>query len=238
MGSDTIQQDVKENVRVKESAAGPVRNFVKPEDFENKEVRVYRGNRALDVIFGSIGVLLYGLIYPFIALGIKLGSPGPVIFKQKRTGQDGEVFHCHKFRTMHVVDKTRQNGKPVITERGDSRIFGFGQLLRKLNLDELPQIINVLKGDMSLVGPRPYPVDECAYWNDVFDDHHLRYMVKPGVSGLAQVKGYRGGTLDEEHMRTRLNYDLIYIEKNSVSIDLYVIGKTVLQMVTRQTNGH
>jgi lipopolysaccharide/colanic/teichoic acid biosynthesis glycosyltransferase len=139
---------------------------------------------------------------------------------------------------MHVLQKRDRDGKPDITQKGDVRIFWFGSLLRKLNLDELPQLFNVLKGDMSLVGPRPYPVKECAYWNSTFEDFFYRYSVKPGISGFAQAKGYRGGTLDEEHMRKRLDYDLIYVQKNSLVMDLKIIGRTILQMIHLDTNGH
>jgi len=198
----------------------------------------YTGKRVIDLLVGSIGLLAFTVIYPFIAIGIKLTSPGPVLFKQKRTGMFGEEFTCYKFRTMHVVNKERRDGKPVITEIGDSRIFSFGQFLRKSNLDELPQILNVIKGDMSLVGPRPYPVQECRYWDEVFDDHFYRYTTTPGITGLAQARGYRGGTLDEEEMRRRLNFDLIYTEKNNLFLDLKLIWKTVYQMIVRDTKAH
>ena len=198
----------------------------------------YSGKRITDVILGTAGFIIFALLFPFIALGIKLVSPGPVIFKQKRTGLFGESFTCYKFRTMHLVEKKSKNGEPVITEIGDQRIFSFGQFLRKTNLDELPQIVNVLEGHMSLVGPRPYPVEECSYWDRVFDDHYYRYIMAPGITGLAQAKGFRGGTLDEHKMRKRLDYDLIYTEKNNLFYDLEIIWLTVYRMFTRKTNGH
>ena len=198
----------------------------------------YTGKRIIDLLVGSIGFLVFAIAYPIIAIGIKLTSPGPVLFKQKRTGMFGEEFVCYKFRTMHVVQKQSQNGKPIVTEKNDSRIFSFGQFLRKSNLDELPQILNVIKGDMSLVGPRPYPVEECRYWDEVFEDHFYRYTTTPGITGLAQARGYRGGTLDEEQMRRRLNFDLIYTEKSNLILDLKLIWKTVLQMIKRDTNAH
>lgn len=200
--------------------------------------RQYSGKRILDLVFGSIGMLVFLCMYPFIALGIKLSSRGPVLFKQPRTGYKGEIFYCYKFRTMHLVSRLQKNGKPVVTQQGDIRIFPFGKFLRSANLDEFPQMINVMKGEMSLVGPRPYPVEECGYWDEVFEDHYYRYTVPPGVTGYAQVNGYRGGTLDEESMRARLDYDLIYTEKNKLSMDLNITLKTAVQMVTRKTNGH
>ncbi len=198
----------------------------------------YSLNRLFDLILGSIALTQFVLLYPFIALAIKLSSKGPVIFKQQRTGRLGHSFTCYKFRTMHLVSKKTVNGKPVITEKGDKRIFAFGKILRKTNLDELPQIINVIRGDMSLVGPRPYPVEECMHWNNTFDDFFYRYLVRPGITGLAQVTGYRGGTLDEEHMRRRLDKDLIYVQKQNLWFDIKIIFLTVKQMLTFKTNAH
>lgn len=197
-----------------------------------------RAKRIIDVTLGVLGFISFLLLYPIIALGIKLSSRGPVIYKQKRTGRNGNEFTCFKFRTMHQIELRRIDGKPVVTQQKDKRVFAFGRFLRKTNLDELPQIINVLKGEMSMVGPRPYPVSECSYWNTEFDDFYYRYSVKPGISGLAQIKGYRGGTLDEEHMRKRLDYDLIYVQKSSVAMDLKIIGETILQMLHLDTNAH
>lgn len=209
-----------------------------PGNFESLQLKQYRSKRLLDLFFGIIGLVFFVILYPFIALGIKMSSNGPVLFKQKRTGYHGISFGCYKFRTMHMVHRVRSDGKPVVTEKGDRRIFWFGSILRRLNLDELPQILNVIRGDMSLVGPRPYPVDECVYWNTNFDDFFYRYALKPGITGYAQVKGYRGGTHDIDHMRKRTDYDLIYVEKNSLGMDVKVIGKTVIQMAKLNTNGH
>ncbi len=196
------------------------------------------GKRAFDLIIGAIAFLLFLIVYPIIALGIKLSSGGDVIFKQQRTGLNGHSFVCYKFRTMHNVKNEAENGVPDITKKGDNRIFWFGSFLRKMNLDELPQIINVMKGEMSLIGPRPYPVEECRYWNNTFDDFYYRYMVKPGITGFAQVAGYRGGTLEVDHMRKRLDQDLIYVEKQSFWMDVKILYLTVKQMVTLKTNGH
>ena len=233
----TVRESIEMQVELETSTETTTPRRV-PQKFQILSKKEYGGKRALDIILSSIGVLGLLLVYPFIALGIKLSSRGPVIFRQQRTGINGNPFTCYKFRTMHVLDKRNRNGQPDITQKGDVRIFWFGSLLRKLNLDELPQLFNVLKGDMSLVGPRPYPIKECAYWNSTFDDFYYRYSVKPGISGLAQVRGYRGGTLDEEHMRKRLDYDLIYVQKSSLGLDLKIIGRTILQMIHLDTNGH
>ena len=131
-----------------------------------------------------------------------------------------------------------RNEKPVITQKNDARLFPFGRILRKLNLDEFPQIINVLKQDMSFVGPRPYTVEETDYWDVKLDDFHLRYLIKPGISGYAQVVGLRGGTHDEAHMRRRLDYDLKYQEKCSFGFDLKIALITLLQMMKFKTKAH
>jgi len=200
--------------------------------------KTYSGKRALDILLALVGIIPFILVYPFIALGIKLSSRGPVIYKQIRTGQNGYPFTCYKFRTMECFKMRLEGDEPDITKQGDPRIFGFGKLLRRLNLDELPQLINVLKGDMSLVGPRPYPIRECSYWNTTFSDFYYRYAVKPGISGLAQTRGYRGGTLDTDHMRRRLDYDLIYVQKSSFWLDLKIIWRTILQMIHLNTRAH
>ncbi len=215
----------------------PIRNFSRPH-FETLQEKTYTGKRLIDLFLSLFGVIVFSMITPFIALGIKLSSKGPVIFAQKRTGQNGKKFTCYKFRTMHQLNLRRIDGKPVVTKKGDKRIFSFGSFLRRTNLDELPQILNVIKGDMSLVGPRPYPVDECKHWNNTFEDFYYRYAVKPGISGYAQVTGYRGGTLDEEHMRGRLDKDLVYVQKQSLLFDLNIIYRTVKQMLHMETNAH
>lgn len=225
---DTIRDEVVEN---------NTKN-VSPTKFEQLSEKKYSGKRTIDILCGTIAFLFFLVSYPFIALGIKLSSKGPVLFKQKRTGQNGKEFICYKFRTMHQVNLRRIDGKPVVTQKGDKRIFFFGSLLRMTNLDELPQIINVFKGDMSLVGPRPYAVNECRHWNSTFEDHYYRYSVKPGVTGLAQINGLRGGTHNEELMRQRLDKDLVYVQKQSLSFDLYILLHTILQMLKLETNAH
>ena len=209
-----------------------------PEFYKSLTYTSYSGKRLLDYVLCGIALLGYVVLFPIIAACIKFSSRGPVIYKQKRTGLYGKVFLCHKFRTMHVNADLGINNKPVITKVGDQRIFRFGSLLRKANLDELPQIINVLKGEMSFIGPRPYPVDECAWWNARFSRFSHRYSVRPGLSGLAQVKGMRGGTFDETHMRKRTDYDLVYCETNSLVLDLKIAARTILQMLRLSNNGH
>ncbi|SMO96614.1 sugar transferase [Gracilimonas mengyeensis] len=213
-------------------------NTVLPSKFYALTQKEYTGKRALDIILSLIGLTVLAVLFPFLALGIKLSSPGPIFFKQKRTGRGGESFLCYKVRTMHEFYEAPNREKPAVTQKGDIRVFKFGSFLRKSNLDELPQLFNVLKGDMSLVGPRPYMKDETVYWNKRFDDFYYRYAVRPGITGFAQVKGLRGGTLDNDHMRKRLDKDLIYVQKQSLMMDVKIIFGTVMQMFNNQTNAH
>lgn len=215
----------------------PKPNYL-PSKFQNLSVSQYRGKRILDLSIGFFALIFFAITFPFIALGIKFSSRGPVLFRQERTGRNGIPFICYKFRTMYTVKRKHEEGVPDITIKGDSRVFPFGKLLRLLNLDELPQVLNVIKGDMSLVGPRPYPIEECAYWNSSFNDFFYRYAVKPGITGFAQVKGFRGGTLDSVHMRKRTDYDLIYVQKNTILMDIKIIIKTVSKMINLDTNAH
>ena len=199
----------------------------------------YRIKRTIDIIGAGFGLLMLGLIFPFVYLGIKLSSKGPVLFLQPRTGLNGKSFLCFKFRTMYIREVESKDGKPVVTQKGDNRIFGFGNLLRMTNIDELPQLINVLRGDMSLVGPRPLPVKECRYWQRIIPGFDMRYHnTRPGLTGWAQVTGYRGGNLDPIHMYYRLKRDLRYIEHASLKLDLEIMWRTVKQMITSTTGAH
>jgi len=201
--------------------------------------RYRRTKRFLDIIGSMFGLLVFVILYPFIAAGIKISSKGPIFFIQDRTGKNGKVFKCYKFRTMHIgITKRGKDNEPIVTEEGDRRIFSFGRFLRISNLDELPQILNVLKGDMSLVGPRPYPVEECRHWRTTIPNFELRYAVKPGLTGWAQVTGYRGGNLNLKHMVFRLKRDFKYIESYCLLLDLKIIGRTIKQMLRRQTLAH
>jgi putative colanic acid biosysnthesis UDP-glucose lipid carrier transferase len=222
----------------KDQHIGLVRPKYLPSKFQNLTVHQYRGKRIVDLGIGVFALVAFIFLYPLIAIGIKLTSRGPVLFKQERTGKNGIPFICYKFRTMHQVQIKREDDKPDITTKNDRRVFPFGRFLRMLNLDELPQVINVLKGEMSLVGPRPYPIEECAYWNASFEDFFYRYTVSPGITGFAQIKGFRGGTLDDDHMRKRTDYDLIYVQKNNAWLDMKIIMKTVSKMLNMDTNAH
>lgn len=223
------------NLRVFHPIPPEAEEAVFPKDFSRSNAIL---KRTVDVVGSLVGLVILGLAMPFIARRIREESPGPILFKQARTGLDSTVFQCYKIRTMHVNDDRGTNGQPVITTIGDPRIFEFGHFLRQTNLDELPQLINVLKGEMSLVGPRPYPVAECQHWEEHIPNWTVRYVVKPGMSGWAQVAGYRGGTLSTSHMTQRLRRDFKYIETASFWLDMLIIWKTVMQMFKRKTNAH
>jgi putative colanic acid biosysnthesis UDP-glucose lipid carrier transferase len=139
---------------------------------------------------------------------------------------------------MHLNDDSNRNGKPVVTQIGDSRIFPFGQYLRVSNLDELPQLLNVIKGEMSLVGPRPYPVQECKHWAKEIPNWNVRYYAKPGITGWAQITGFRGGTLDVVHMEQRLRRDFAYLENQSLYLDFSILFKTIKLSVIGETGAH
>lgn len=191
---------------------------------------------AVDLLLGLVGASGLLLVLPLIALGIKISSHGPVFFKQRRVGRYGKVFWCYKFRTMHTQQLSRK--QLSITKKEDSRIFPLGQFLRRSNLDEMPQVFNVLKGEMSIIGPRPYWDEEDKYWSERIPGFKTRYLVKPGLTGWAQVNGFRGGTLDQKAMQERFEKDLEYIRNYSLVMDLKIVWMTFNSMVLGRTNAH
>jgi exopolysaccharide biosynthesis polyprenyl glycosylphosphotransferase len=191
--------------------------------------------RAIDLIVASITfILFYWWFYLIIGAIIKFTSEGPIIFKQKRIGADNEKFWFYKFRTMTSPENEEVaiNGARGITEKNDPRVTKIGNFLRKTNLDELPQIINVLKGDMSIVGPRPHMLEEDLEVRKRVKKYMVRQFVRPGITGWAAVNGYRGGTDDMDLMQQRVKHDIYYIESWTPLFDLKIIGKTIWQMIT------
>jgi putative colanic acid biosysnthesis UDP-glucose lipid carrier transferase len=180
--------------------------------------------RVTDMICGAAALLLLWPVMAAIAIGIKATSPGPVLFKQRRYGLDGAEIMVYKFRSMNVLE----DGHLVPqARRGDSRITPFGAFLRRTSLDELPQFINVLQGTMSIVGPRPHAVAHNEQYRKLIKRYMIRHKVKPGITGWAQVNGYRGETENVEKMRSRVAYDLDYLRNWSVSLDLLIMLKTL-----------
>jgi Undecaprenyl-phosphate glucose phosphotransferase len=180
-------------------------------------------DRLLAALILPIAAPLMGVI----ALAIKLDSPGPVLFKQKRYGFNNEVINVFKFRSMYC-EHSQDSSQIEQAKRGDPRVTRVGRFIRRTSLDELPQLLNVLKGDMSIVGPRPHAVAHNEHYARLIEEYVGRHRVKPGITGWAQVSGLRGETETLEKMRRRLEYDLNYIENWSVLFDLRIILKTLV----------
>ena len=177
-------------------------------------------------------ICIMSWLFPIIAILIKLDSKGPVLFKQKRRGIKGEEFNCYKFRTMRN-DGTNSIKATIVN---DKRITKVGQFLRKTSLDELPQFINVLNGDMSIVGPRPHMISQDNYYSDIIKKYNLRNYVKPGITGLAQVKGFRGAVDCDKDMEDRIRTDIFYVRNWSILLDLQIIYQTMLLILKGDEN--
>jgi len=179
---------------------------------------------AVDSVLASLGLLLLSPLLLAIAVAIKLDSPGPVFFRQRRYGQNNRIFRIYKFRTMFVAEDGRDVKQ---AQWNDPRVTRLGWFLRRTSLDELPQLINVLTGDMSIVGPRPHALVHDEQFERQFDHFALRRRVRPGLTGWAQVNGMRGETKTADDIRQRLDYDLFYIEKWSFWFDIEIMVRTI-----------
>jgi exopolysaccharide biosynthesis polyprenyl glycosylphosphotransferase len=190
--------------------------------------------RGFDVAVSSFGILLLAPLLFMIALLIKWDSPGPILFKQMRIGRGNAMFRIWKFRSMHVEQSDGAGHRSA--SRDDDRVTRIGRILRKTSIDEIPQLFNVLKGDMSIVGPRPHALGSRAaeklFW-EVDGRYWHRHAAKPGVTGLAQVRGYRGATIIEDDLKNRLQADLEYLEHWSIWRDLKIILLTVRVLLHR-----
>ena len=188
--------------------------------------------RASDIVLSLLILTLISPLLLAIAVAVKLGSPGQVIFKQRRYGLDGEEIVVYKFRSMTVTE----DGKNVQqAQRNDRRITPLGAFLRKTSLDELPQFVNVLQGRMSIVGPRPHAVAHNELYRKLIKGYMVRHKVKPGITGLAQVSGFRGETDTLDKMQGRINHDLEYLRNWSLRLDLLIIFKTIRLVVKDQS---
>ncbi len=196
--------------------------------------------RILDLVITLISfIFLFSWIFPIISIFIKISSKGPIFFVQERWGRDNKRFKVIKFRSMVVESKdTDINGKYKQATKDDPRITKIGAFLRKTNLDELPQFINVLIGDMSLVGPRPHPGPLNEESRDKVKQYMLRHLVKPGITGWAQINGYRGETKDIRLMEKRVEYDIWYIENWNIWLDIQIIYLTLWNMVKGDPNAY
>ena len=196
--------------------------------------------RVFDIVFSSLIFLTIGIIiFPLIALIIKLTSKGSVFFKQERWGLNNEKIICYKFRTMvqESVD-VDANGKYLQATRNDPRITWIGKILRKTNLDELPQFLNVLLGNMSVVGPRPHPTPLNIQSMQTVENYMLRHIVLPGISGWAQVNGCRGETRTPGEMQKRVNFDLYYIHRWTFWLDCQIILQTIINIIRGDQNAY
>ena len=184
--------------------------------------------RFFDVCFSVLVIFcVLSWLAPLLAIIIKLESKGPVFFKQIRNGQNFKQFYCYKFRSM----KTNREADSVTATRNDKRLTRIGGFLRKSSIDELPQFINVLAGSMSVVGPRPHMIKENEKYLKTIDKFMVRHFIKPGITGLAQVKGFRGEIEENSDIVNRIKYDIYYIENWSLLLDIKIITLTVLNSI-------
>lgn len=177
----------------------------------------------------ALSIIILLLICPILfvtAIAIKLDTAGPIFFRQKRTGWNGKTFSIWKFRSMYAHQQDNDNDELKQAEKSDARITKVGAFIRKTSIDELPQILNVLMGDMSLVGPRPHAVQHDEVYAKRIDDYYARHNIKPGITGLAQVRGYRGETKEFDQMNKRIESDIEYINNWSIWLDLSILVRT------------
>jgi putative colanic acid biosynthesis UDP-glucose lipid carrier transferase len=189
--------------------------------------------RIFDLVFSSIVVVfILSWLIPLLALLIRLESKGPVFFIQHRTGRNNKTFRCLKLRSMYVNKEA--NAKQAT--RNDSRFTRIGRILRKTNLDEMPQFLNVLLGDMSIIGPRPHMLKHTEEYSRIIQQYMIRHFLKPGISGWAQVNGFRGEITEDLQLRRRVEYDIWYMENWSVYLDLRIIFLTVANTIRGEKN--
>jgi len=183
--------------------------------------------RLFDIVFSLLVlIIIFPIIFIISAILIKKQSPGPIFFKQLRTGLDGKDFYCWKFRSMHV----NKDADKLQATKDDPRKFSYGNFMRKTNIDELPQFINVLIGDMSVIGPRPHMLKHTEEYSNIINRYMVRHLAKPGISGLAQVSGFRGETQTVSQMEDRVKKDIEYIENWSLLLDLRIIWRTIVNI--------
>ena len=207
-----LKREFLDDIEIYATYENPLQNSV------NKALK-----RVFDIVLSLVFLVITALLFPIIYLIIKIQSPGPIFFKQLRTGLDGKDFYCLKFRSMHV----NKDADRLQATKNDPRKFPFGNFMRKANIDELPQFWNVLKGDMSIVGPRPHMLAHTEQYSQLIDKYMVRHFVKPGVTGWAQVTGYRGETKELWQMEGRVKRDIWYMEHWSIWLDIRIIWLTI-----------
>ena len=190
--------------------------------------------RTFDIVLSLVFLIPTAILFPFVYVIIKLQSPGPIFFKQARTGLDGRDFNMLKFRSMHV----NKDADRLQATKDDPRKYPFGNFMRKSNIDELPQFLNVLKGDMSIVGPRPHMLTHTEQYSQLIDKYMVRHFVKPGLTGWAQVTGFRGETKELWQMEGRVKCDIWYIEHWSIWLDIRIIWMTAKTIFIHDKNAY
>ena len=196
--------------------------------------------KIFDIIISIIiFILIFSWLFPLIALLIKLTSKGPVFYMQERVGLNGEMLRIYKFRTMKLnAPMLDAEGKFIQSVKNDIRVTRIGSLLRKTSIDELPQFINVLEGKMSIIGPRPHVAHLNDHFEEPIENYEQRILVKPGITGLAQVKGLRGVTHGVNDMRNRVNMDIYYIQNWSFWLDIKIFFVTIYEFLTGDENAY
>lgn len=184
--------------------------------------------RIFDIIFSLIAIVALLPLWLVVGVWIAVSSPGGVFFRQRRTGYRGREFDLLKFRSMYV----NKNADSEQATKEDPRITRVGQILRKSSLDELPQLLNVLKGDMSIIGPRPHMLAHTEYYSRLIPDYMRRHEMRPGLTGYAQILGYRGATPRLEDMERRVRADIEYVDRFSLWLDLKIFAVTLWKMLT------
>lgn len=187
--------------------------------------------RAFDIAVASAMLVFFGPLLLTVALLIRLTSPGPVLFRQARGGLNGQTFTIYKFRSMRCQE---DGGQVVQAARGDDRITPVGRFIRKTSIDELPQLLNILKGDMSLVGPRPHAQAHDIHYGALVPGYGRRFQARPGLTGLAQIRGLRGGTSEVEAMAERVEADVAYIEGWTFRRDVEIMLLTIPHLLTAE----
>jgi len=218
----TINQQIEPTI-ITELGKKPFRYYI-----DNKAIFLLL-KRFFDVILSTIVIIfLLSWIIPLLAIAIKLNSKGPVFFVQRRVGRGLRSFGCIKFRTMIPNDKANE----YVSCENDNRVTTLGKFLRKTSLDELPQFLNVFIGDMSVVGPRPHMFSDCNRFSEYIQDYKVRSLMRPGITGLAQVKGFRGPAEDSHNILSRFYYDSLYIQSLCIRMEVSILFNTGWQVLS------
>ena len=214
-------------IKSMDSEINNIQTFIKTSEIADKSPFIKQTKRAGDLLFSSIAILfVLSWLTPILSLFIWLETKQNPFFKQKRTGLFQKNYYCYKFRTMH----TNEHADSKAATHNDNRITRFGKFLRVSGIDELPQFFNVFKGDMSIVGPRPHMISDNIAFGNKIEGYNKRHFVKPGITGLAQIKGYKGPINSELELYRRTENDLLYVINYSIWLDVKIIFLTVTHL--------